>query len=264
MSVNFVFGENLRLLCQQKPSISSVARDLGIGKVQFHRYLSSQSFPKPNVLAKICDYFDVNANIMLESLIGESAQIGLERSFSPNANGLVDAFSYVSEGHDLNQSNEQFPNGLYANWRKSLAHPGKFTVSLLNVKQVGSGQVMRGFDAVELYMPCKNLTRRSREYRGIILKQGDCFTAVFIHAPPIAIVSTIYLKPEPRLEPATCFQGSVTLAVDDANAEKRLSRSFLVKLEQPLKEARELRNHATFFDKEHLPKYVTRFLCPDD
>lgn len=68
MPVSKQFGENLRLLCSRKKSIAQVARDLGINKVQFNRYLNGESYPKPYVLQSICSYFDVNARIMLEPL----------------------------------------------------------------------------------------------------------------------------------------------------------------------------------------------------
>lgn len=68
MSVLRVFGENLRLLCKTRPSIASVCRDLDINRVQFNRYMSSHSFPKPNVLQQICDYFLVDSRIYLEPL----------------------------------------------------------------------------------------------------------------------------------------------------------------------------------------------------
>ena len=68
MSVLRVFGENLRLLCKTRPSIASVCRDLDINRVQFNRYMSGHSFPKPNVLQQICDYFLVDSRIYLEPL----------------------------------------------------------------------------------------------------------------------------------------------------------------------------------------------------
>jgi len=54
-SVLRVFGENLRLLGKTRPSNASVCRDLDINRVQFNRYMSGHSFPKPNVLQQICD-----------------------------------------------------------------------------------------------------------------------------------------------------------------------------------------------------------------
>ena len=63
-----IFGQNLRALCRRKPSISSVARDLEVGRVQFGRYLNGTSFPKPDLLDRICRYFDVDVAIFIRPL----------------------------------------------------------------------------------------------------------------------------------------------------------------------------------------------------
>jgi transcriptional regulator with XRE-family HTH domain len=50
---------NLRLLCSYRPSISVVARDLGLNRSQLNRYLAGTSTPRPALLRKICDHFGV-------------------------------------------------------------------------------------------------------------------------------------------------------------------------------------------------------------
>lgn len=50
---------NLRLLCGYRPSISLVARDLGVNRSQLNRYLSGSSTPRPPLMRRICDYFGV-------------------------------------------------------------------------------------------------------------------------------------------------------------------------------------------------------------
>lgn len=63
-----VFSENLRLLLIGRPSVARVCREIGINRTQFNRYLSSESFPRPDVLSLICGYFQVDARILLEPL----------------------------------------------------------------------------------------------------------------------------------------------------------------------------------------------------
>ena len=43
--------------------------------MQFNRYMSGYSFPKPNVLEKICNYFQVDARIILEELTDEQMEL---------------------------------------------------------------------------------------------------------------------------------------------------------------------------------------------
>ena len=61
-------GKNLRSLSQSAPSISALCRALGVNRTQFNRYLSGESFPRPDVLFRICTYFNVDARIILEPL----------------------------------------------------------------------------------------------------------------------------------------------------------------------------------------------------
>ncbi|RCW84108.1 helix-turn-helix domain-containing protein [Paracoccus lutimaris] len=63
-----VFGQNLRLLTSLKGSQAKAAMDLDIGRIQYQRYLRGSSFPKPHILKKICDYFRVDARILIEPL----------------------------------------------------------------------------------------------------------------------------------------------------------------------------------------------------
>lgn len=63
-----IFGQNLRKLCQAYPSISAVCRALDTNRTQFNRYLSGDSFPRPDVLQKICTYFGTDARILLEPI----------------------------------------------------------------------------------------------------------------------------------------------------------------------------------------------------
>ena len=61
-----IFGQNLRRLSMDYPSIAGLCRDLGINRTQFNRYLSAESFPRPDVLHRICQFFGTDARILLE------------------------------------------------------------------------------------------------------------------------------------------------------------------------------------------------------
>ncbi|MFA3917908.1 helix-turn-helix domain-containing protein [Ruegeria sp. 2012CJ15-1] len=60
-----IFGDNLRQLSRTYPSISELSRQLGINRTQFNRYLSGESFPRPDVLDRICSFFGTDARILL-------------------------------------------------------------------------------------------------------------------------------------------------------------------------------------------------------
>ena len=64
--IRAIFGENLKKLCAATGSIAALCRELQINRTQFNRYLSGESFPRPDVLAKICAHFDIDARILLQ------------------------------------------------------------------------------------------------------------------------------------------------------------------------------------------------------
>src|SRR5699024_7323279 len=58
-----VFGNNLRQLVRSRGSISELARELDLNRTQMNRFLNSASFPRPDVLQRICTVFGVDARV---------------------------------------------------------------------------------------------------------------------------------------------------------------------------------------------------------
>ena len=117
------FGKNLRLLGKTRPLIASVCRDLDINRVQFNRYMSGHSFPKPNVLQQICDYFLVDSRIYLEPLTPddlERVRRGQSRSaLQVQPSYLHQAIDYFDRGIALTVSQSELPDGIHCFWRRS-------------------------------------------------------------------------------------------------------------------------------------------------
>jgi transcriptional regulator with XRE-family HTH domain len=72
--IRTIFGENLRLLSRDYPSVTALSQNLGINRTQFNRYLYGESFPRPDILERICNFFHVDARILLEPLARHSAK----------------------------------------------------------------------------------------------------------------------------------------------------------------------------------------------
>lgn len=165
-----MFGENLRLLARDYPSISELARQLGINRTQFNRYLSGESFPRPDVLARICDFFDMDARILLEPVteIPRGGQV---------LTGPV-LTDFVGAGvPDVPE--EEFPSGFYRFSRRSFVDDAQFVVGLVYVFREGSYTYVRGYEAKEA-MRAQGLAvdARTREFRGFITRQEDGIAAL--------------------------------------------------------------------------------------
>lgn len=100
-----MFGSNLRRLAQRYPTVSGLCRQLGINRTQFNRYLTGESFPRPDVLDRICRFFDVDARILLKPLDDITASTG-----HPAASTLTE---FLGSGPE-NLSQTAFPAGFYS------------------------------------------------------------------------------------------------------------------------------------------------------
>ncbi|MDK3016308.1 helix-turn-helix domain-containing protein [Pseudodonghicola flavimaris] len=160
-----MFGSNLRALAKQYSSISDLARKLDINRTQFNRYLSGESFPRPDVLDRICRFFDVDARILLEPVerLTENTQL-LGSPFLAEFMGKSSVLIPES----------QFPSGFYRFSRRSFTDQSLFVVGVMYALREGGLTVVRGFEAKEA-MRAQGLPvdARTREFRGYISQQED-------------------------------------------------------------------------------------------
>lgn len=157
-------GANLRELAKTADSISALCRNLGINRTQFNRYLSGESFPRPDVLFRICQHFDVDARIILEPL----AEIGSE---SKALLGHSEIREFLSAGV-AHLRETIFPSGFYKFARRSFMDDTQFIQGLVYVYRKDDATFLRGFDPKEA-MKQQGLPTdpQSREYRGLLLAQ---------------------------------------------------------------------------------------------
>lgn len=109
-----ILGENLRQLCSGRNSVSETCRRIGINRTQFNRYLNGEAFPRPDILARICEHFDVDANILIRPL--------QETSPTPSGNVLQASFQRLASllpGAEYDVPEALLPSGIYRSWRRS-------------------------------------------------------------------------------------------------------------------------------------------------
>ena len=136
MSVLNAFGNNLRLLVRLQGSQTRIAQDLGISRIQFRRYLWGESFPKPNALKKICDYFSVDARVLTDCFMPEQIVLMRQgrydtRETSPPVAAMQEAVAYACNSAQPYFDNPgELPDGLYARWRGAMSRPDAAQVGL--------------------------------------------------------------------------------------------------------------------------------------
>lgn len=133
-----VFGRNLRELSRRCVSISQLCRDLGINRTQFNRYLNGEAFPRPDILSKICTYFEVDARILLEPLEALSRPPELPSWASIGA--VLKATAVRPVDRDI------LPDGLYLHYRRSYFVGDALSSSMVKINRDAGGNVrVRGF-----------------------------------------------------------------------------------------------------------------------
>jgi len=160
-----MFGANLRHLSKQYPSISELSRQLGINRTQFNRYLSGESFPRPDVLDRICSFFKVDARILLEPVenLETKGQI---------LNGKI-LNDFLGQGVS-SLSEQSFPSGVYRFSRRSFLKDNQYLIGLAYVFRSEGVTYVKGFEP-KAAMQHQGLPAdpRTREFRGYATRQDD-------------------------------------------------------------------------------------------
>ena len=193
--LRLIFGENLRALSADYPSVAELCRDLGINRTQFNRYLAGQSFPRPDVLHRMCSFFGVDARILLEP--AESLKrSGYDLLSHPELQGFFGTAP-------IEVSQELFPDGFYRFVRRSFIDETQFVLGLVYVYRRDDYTFLRGYEPRDA-MKGQGLSTasRDREFRGIVMRQEEGIMIVVTHQNAMAC-SFNFLAPE------TSFQSNI-------------------------------------------------------
>ena len=248
-----VFGENLRELATDYDSISDLSRRLGINRTQFNRYLSGESFPRPDVLARVCAFFDVDARVLLEPV----NEIGSDTD--PIANPFLRDFVGVGA---VNVPEEMIPSGFFRFSRQSFLKDDVFVLGLVHIRREGANTFLRGYEPVEA-MRIQNLPTGSaeREFRGLVMHQEDGI--VIIAARKNAMTSTFnYLSRVASFE-NNYWQGYSTRTVPEAVGGRRATRMVFEFLGKRVANALTVARDLGFYAEASLPPFHRRLLMPD-
>lgn len=177
--VRDMLGQNLRQLLGANHSVTAVCRDIGLHRSQFNRFLNGQAFPKPDVLQRICKYFNTDARILLQPLssFDSSTQIGTDKVSIGIHPEVHDYFPFSSgEKHT-----EIMPCGFYRYYRHSYIHRDLYQSAIVYVYMRNGLKFYKGFMhrhlARELNLRVNSAA--DREFRGSVMGTD---TGIFLYA----------------------------------------------------------------------------------
>ncbi len=245
-----MFGANLRILSRPYPSVSELARQLRINRTQFNRYLAGDSFPRPDVLARICDFFGVDARILLEpveTLVAKSAMLE-----GPELNEFLGPASTPSE--------LSFPTGFYRFSRRSFVAPNRYVIGLVRVWRNSEDTCfVRGFEAREaLRQQGLSMKRDVREFRGVVLRLENGIGLVISRRQ--ALTATFnFLHPVASFE-NNFWSGYVARTVPESHEAERVARVVYEHLGTGIAQALNAGRSAGLVEASRIPEFHMRHL----
>ena len=245
-----MFGANLRQLARAYPSISELSRQLGINRTQFNRYLAGESFPRPDVLARICDFFNIDARVLLEPV---SALASPARSLDG-----PELAAYVGAGIKLGE--DAFPSGFYRFSRRSFMAPDKFLVGLIRVWRNNDDTcLIRGFEAREaIQQQGLSASASMREFRGICLRM-ESGVGILASRRQTTSASFNFLHPVVSFE-NNFWTGYVGRTVPEATDSDRVARMVYEHLGGDFGKALQAGRNAGLIGEADMPSYHLRLL----
>lgn len=248
-----MFGSNLRRLAESFVSISELSRQLGINRTQFNRYLAGESFPRPDVLARICDFFDVDARVLLEPVdrIGRRGDLFASDILKPF---LEDSAYDIPENI--------FPSGFYRFSRRSFIDQEKFVVGLVRVWRESTATYVRGFETQDaLRAVGLPVSRAAREFRGYVMQEEEGITAI-IKRKGAKTTSFNYLARVPAME-NNYWLGYAARTVPEVPGSDRVVRMVYEHVGTDYRAARAAARSIGYKTEEDLLPFHRRLLKPD-
>jgi transcriptional regulator with XRE-family HTH domain len=210
-----IFGENLRALSVDYPSVAGLCRDLGINRTQFNRYLTGESFPRPDVLHRICQFFGTDARILLEPA-GNLKSASFDLLGHPAVAGFFG-------GEPVTVPEELFPSGIYRFVRRSFVDETLFVRGLIYIHRKDGYTFLRGSEPMDaLRRQGLSTARRDREFRGVVMRQEEGIMILVTHRNSMAC-SFNFLTPETSFQ-SNLWEGYVTRTVREKIAGIRAAR----------------------------------------
>lgn len=246
-----IFGRNLQILSSPYKSVSGLCRDIGINRTQFNRYLSGESFPRPDQLHRICEFFDVDARILLEPVEGIYTT-------SPELLGHAFLSGFFGAAPTA-VPEDMFPSGFYSFVRRSFIDDFLFTIGLVHVHREAPYTFLRGFEPRDA-MRNQGLSTEPghREFRGLIMRQEEGVAALVTHRNSLAC-SFNFLTPETSFQ-SNIWEGYATRTVREKVTGRRAARMVYEYLGTGLKKALPVARQAGLVALEDVPAFHARLL----
>ena len=243
------------MLSEAYPSVSGLCRSLGINRTQFNRYMSGESFPRPDVLHRICEFFDVDARVLLEP-VSEIASAPNDMVSHPFLSGY-----FGPAATDV--PSDFFPSGFYRFARQSFLDDGMFVIGLVLIKRSDGFTFLRGFEPRNALRE-KGLSTQTKhsEYRGIVMRQEEGVMAVVTHRNALAC-SFNFLNPDTAFQ-SNIWEGYASRTMREKVTGKRAARMVYEHLGDECGKVLGAARESGVVSVDKVPPFYLHLLRPDE
>lgn len=251
LPIRALFGRNLRILSDSYPSVSEVCRRLDINRAQYNRYLNGESYPRPDTLARICDFFETDARILTQPIedLGNSRPALLTH---PEVKDFTAIDSNVV-------SEELLPSGFYRFSRQSFLYPEKYISGLLFVYRKDGWTFIKGSEAhqsvAEQGLP---QDPRTRQFKGCVVQLEDGVGAMISRRNAMTFTFN-FVAPVASLD-RNFWLGYAARTVNEAMNTSRVVRMVYEFLGNQTGAVLQTARDSGFCDVDDLPAFHRRLL----
>lgn len=167
-----IFSANLKTLVHRKAvSVTRICQELEVNRTQFNRYLAGQASPRPDILHRICEYFQVDARVLLEPLpispVRDPQQIDRWSPGRPFRDFIMPEHERMKLVHPVRL-------GIHRYWQRSSLHKDWVNSYTIRLFQLDGATVFRAHADPRLdKVLASHPVSRSHEVRGFFMSQVD-------------------------------------------------------------------------------------------
>jgi transcriptional regulator with XRE-family HTH domain len=249
-----MFGRNLKALAAPFSSVAGLCRELGINRTQFNRYLAGESFPRPDVLHRICQFFGVDARVLLEPVDGLTPSVR-DLLNHPELEGF-----FGTEPMDVPET--IFPGGFYRFIRRSFIDDAKLVLGLVFVKRRDGYTFLRSYEPREaMRVQGLSMAPQDREFRGLILRQQEGVMALASHRGTLSC-SFNFLSRQSSFQP-NIWEGYAARTIRESVSGARATRMVYEHLGDFSGQVTDTARRAGLITRDSVPEYHLRLLRMD-
>lgn len=252
--IRAVFSQNLKELMGPAPNVSALCRELSLNRTQFNRYLAGESFPRPDILQKICIHFGLDARILLQPLHELQTDLSNTQAFS----GLHE-FLNMRPG---NVPEHLFPSGFYVFSRHSFIYPDTFIQGIIHVYRKDNMTYITGREPIsEMRRQALPIDKYAREFRGMVMAM-DTGLGMLVSRRRFMTGTFNFIAPVPSFE-NTYWQGYAVRTSREFSTTSRATRMVYQYLGGFSNKVLEASRKSGLCSAQELPNYHKALLLLD-